>query len=327
MTKRIFSMLLIFVLLLTMIPAIAPEVDAAVTELYWPVPGYAVNKSRLYKKGSHEAIDISTGSSKKSIKGAYIIAATGGKVVRVSNCSINHAGKTKCSCCKGKGYYGSAECCGSGTGVVIQSGGYLYSYAHMIPGSIPANVKVGATVQAGQIIGQVGDSGNAYGAHLHFSIATGKKFLDGRIDPLDTKKFTYIQTTGPVGVQYASISTKYVDAGVQVTLKSATAGATIKYTTNGQDPYKNGKTYTGPFTVSSSCTVRTVAVKDGKVSPEFSKQVTLNKSTTPVITVQTAASGFSVTIKAEDKATIYYTLNGTNPTTSSTKYTGPFTVT
>ncbi len=48
-------------------------------------------------------------------------------------------------------------------------GGYYALYAHMIPGSL--RVKAGDRVKAGQVLGQLGNSGNSTGPHLHFHIS------------------------------------------------------------------------------------------------------------------------------------------------------------
>lgn len=51
-------------------------------------------------------------------------------------------------------------------------------YAHMLYGSM--QVKAGDVVEAGTVLGHVGDTGLSYGAHLHFEV-----FVNGaRIDPL-----------------------------------------------------------------------------------------------------------------------------------------------
>lgn len=53
------------------------------------------------------------------------------------------------------------------------------SYAHMQAGSM--NLSIGDTVTRGQVIGRVGNTGQSFGAHLHFVIQTA----DGTfIDPL-----------------------------------------------------------------------------------------------------------------------------------------------
>lgn len=49
-------------------------------------------------------------------------------------------------------------------------------YAHMIYGSSP--LKVGDVVKVGDFIGLVGDTGNSYGAHLHFELHVDKVPVD-----------------------------------------------------------------------------------------------------------------------------------------------------
>ena len=118
-------------------------------------------------------------------------------------------------------------------------------------------------------------------------------------------------------------------AAQNVKISDATSGATIYYTIDGG---ASSTKYTGPITVSTSETIDAVAVtatlplsqpavanyQIGTVAatPEFSPPpgtYTLAQS----VTITDAAPG----------ATIYYTTNGTTPTTSSTKYTGPISVT
>ena len=59
-------------------------------------------------------------------------------------------------------------------GVVFRS-----SYAHMESGSM--TLAMGDTVERGQVIGRVGNTGQSYGAHLHFTIQTETGTF---IDPL-----------------------------------------------------------------------------------------------------------------------------------------------
>jgi len=48
-----------------------------------------------------------------------------------------------------------------------------------------------------------------------------------------------------------------------VALASATAGATIRYTTNGSDPTASSPVYSAPFTLSATATVKAQAVASG----------------------------------------------------------------
>ncbi|WP_424937403.1 MULTISPECIES: M23 family metallopeptidase [Bacteria] len=55
----------------------------------------------------------------------------------------------------------------------------LTRYGHMVYGS--RVVQVGDTVAAGQVIGQVGNTGNSYGAHLHFEVHIGGGIVDPQV--------------------------------------------------------------------------------------------------------------------------------------------------
>lgn len=59
---------------------------------------------------------------------------------------------------------------------IKHSGGYSTLYAHL-PTSAPL-VKVGDKVKAGQLIGYMGNTGNAQGIHLHFELRFNGKIID-----------------------------------------------------------------------------------------------------------------------------------------------------
>lgn len=62
--------------------------------------------------------------------------------------------------------------------IVISHGdGTMTLYAHMLAGS--RKVSVGSTVSQGQVIGQIGSTGNSTGPHLHFEVWVGGK----RVNP------------------------------------------------------------------------------------------------------------------------------------------------
>jgi murein DD-endopeptidase MepM/ murein hydrolase activator NlpD len=59
-----------------------------------------------------------------------------------------------------------------------------YVFMHLRSGSIP--VREGQTVRTGQRIGEVGNTGRSFGAHLHFEVWTGSGWFSGGrpVDPL-----------------------------------------------------------------------------------------------------------------------------------------------
>src|SRR5438132_4470294 len=120
-------------------------------------------------------------------------------------------------------------------------------------------------------------------------------------------------------------------AAQQVTIATATAGATIYYTTNGTTPTTSSTVYTGPITVSTSETVEAIAAESGFFNSNVSTAAyTITPpAATPVITPGTGTFTTAQTVTITDGTTgakIYYTLGGSQPTTTATQYTASFTV-
>jgi murein DD-endopeptidase MepM/ murein hydrolase activator NlpD len=83
----------------------------------------------------------------------------------------------------------------AGNYVVIQhDDGRSTAYMHM---RLPSDLQAGDDVQAGQIIGQVGETGRASGCHLHFELWTAPGWYRGGhpTDPLPTLR--YLDTRRP----------------------------------------------------------------------------------------------------------------------------------
>jgi hypothetical protein len=119
-----------------------------------------------------------------------------------------------------------------------------------------------------------------------------------------------------------------------VTISDATAGATIYYTTNGTGPTSSSATYTSPIAVNTTQTVKAIAIKTG-MTTSAEGQATYTIAMNPIVIATptfspgtgTYSSAQTVTISdATTGATIYYTTNGTGPTSSSARYTSPITV-
>lgn len=164
-----------------------------------------------------------------------------------------------------------------------------------------------------------------------YNIATGA--LTPRLDPLTIGAVD--QGAGSVGVAATPIFTPgsgTYSSAQTVTITSATAGAKIYYTTDGSTPTTSSTQYTGPITVSTSETVAAIAVATGYLNSapgSATYVITLGKVATPTFNppAGTYNTAQTVTIStATAGATIYYTTNGTTPTTSSPVYTGPITV-
>ena len=116
-------------------------------------------------------------------------------------------------------------------------------------------------------------------------------------------------------------------------LGDITLGATIYYTIDGSIPTTSSLPYTGPIALSTNTTVIAMAAGGGFGASALSRGVyTFNLPVTaaptfsplPIGTFSTAQS-----VKLSDTtsgATIYYTTDGSTPTTASTQYTSPIAV-
>ena len=120
---------------------------------------------------------------------------------------------------------------------------------------------------------------------------------------------------------------------VEVSLKSATAGAEIHYTTDGSVPTALSAVYGDKLIVlTASATIKAIAVKDGYVSSEVA-EATYEKMDTvakPEFTPGSEEFVQAVTVEIScltAGAGIYYTLDGSAPTVNSQRYDAPIEIT
>lgn len=121
-------------------------------------------------------------------------------------------------------------------------------------------------------------------------------------------------------------------SNTSVTVECETSGTEIYYTTDGSSPDTSAtkiKYNNTAFTLTESTTVRAVAIKGGRKSSFAQKNFVKTAAVTkPVIGGQMRfKDSTSVTITCDTSdAAIYYTLNGSTPNASGTKYTGSITL-
>jgi hypothetical protein len=118
-----------------------------------------------------------------------------------------------------------------------------------------------------------------------------------------------------------------------VTITDAIAGATIYYTTDGSMPTSNSPVYssTNPPVVSSTETITAIASPNGYVqSPPSSETYTLaTAAANPAFSLAPGTYTGARTLTITDSSpspTIYYTFDGSTPTTSSAVYSNPLVV-
>ncbi len=109
-------------------------------------------------------------------------------------------------------------------------------------------------------------------------------------------------------------------------------GTTIYYTTDGTVPLRTSPIYTAPITITTSTSFQAIGVVPGMPQSDIAyAQYSINLPTAPPPqfspTPSTYASPQSVTLSNTAHLAMYYTLDGSTPTTSSTPYASPISVT
>ena len=143
---------------------------------------------------------------------------------------------------------------------------------------------------------------------------------------------TTCSTVPVVATPTFSVPSGSYSATQTVSISDNTAGATIYYTTNGTSPTTSSPMYTGAITVSSSETLEAIATVSGYANSAVATAtytINLSQTATPTFSPGAGTYTSAQTVTISDSAsgsTIYYTTNGTTPTTSSSVYGTPITV-
>jgi hypothetical protein len=158
------------------------------------------------------------------------------------------------------------------------------------------------------------------------AIAIASGYLDSNVT---TDTYTHITqaampTFSPAPGTYSSAQ--------QVTIKSTTSGATIYYTTDDSTPTTSSAKYTGPVSISTTTTLKAIATATNFSTSAVASGVYTTQTETaarpsfsPAPGTYTGSINVSI-FSTTAGATMYYTTDGTTPTTASNKYTSPFTV-
>jgi beta-glucanase (GH16 family) len=140
----------------------------------------------------------------------------------------------------------------------------------------------------------------------------------------------YTITAPPAATPTFSPAPGAYSSAQNVALSDSTAGAAIYYTTNGTTPTTGSNLYSSPIAVSSTTTIEAIAAASGYSNSAVAKGVytiTL-PAAAPTVATAPAQNGAEIVSLATTTAgaTIYYTLDGSTPTTSSEQYLAQFLV-
>ena len=124
----------------------------------------------------------------------------------------------------------------------------------------------------------------------------------------------------PVGCATPVITYDYTTSNVSISC--TTPNSTIYYTTNGSTPTTSSTAYGGSFSIAGPTTVKAIATHTTMPSSAVAELAVI-QVVTP--TIQNNGSNAISLTTTTPGATIYYTTDGSTPTTSSTEYTGPLT--
>ena len=137
-----------------------------------------------------------------------------------------------------------------------------------------------------------------------------------------TSTFTFIPTVETPTFSPAAMT--FATDTLSVSLSCATAGATIRYTTNGSEPTASSAQYTGAITLNATTTIKAKAFKANCVD-SATASATFTQAARAATPTATADAGYRNTLVdlASDVpgAEIHYTTNGTVPTAESPVYT------
>jgi hypothetical protein len=152
----------------------------------------------------------------------------------------------------------------------------------------------------------------------------------------DTATATYTITIPPPKVATPTFSppSGTYPSGQSVTITCSTSGATIRFTSDGSEPTSSSEIYSDITLVAGTVTFKAKAFKSGMTASDTASATYSVESTPGVVATPAFSPGAgsysgsqSITITCGTSgATIRYTLDGSEPSSSSAVYSGPISV-
>ena len=141
------------------------------------------------------------------------------------------------------------------------------------------------------------------------------------------KPTTFKAIVGKVGYAPSTVTTRdvikvvtptiYDNGNVAIAITTATTGASIYYTTDGSTPTRSSSIYSAPLTNMEGKTIKAFAVKANNFDSDVATFGPVSFSCAQPIIRRTGADKFTITCsKPQSGVTIYYTTNGSTPSTS-----------
>ena len=160
--------------------------------------------------------------------------------------------------------------------------------------------------------------------YLKFVVTVGSSTTGNRDANIDNITIEETAGTPTCATPTFSPAAGTYDQAQNVSISCATEGATIHYTTNGNDPTESSSTYSSAISVTSTTTIKAKAFKSGYTESSVASATYTLQCTAP--TFDNAAGtycGASLNVKVSNynsNYTYYYTTNGNDPTNASTAY-------
>jgi len=144
---------------------------------------------------------------------------------------------------------------------------------------------------------------------------------------LESKTWTYFQDVIAVTITATPGDSTHFDLDTTVSLLANPADASIHYTLDGTLPTTGSPLYTGPITIKQNTLLRVMAYKAGYIGSYGSWSYICDLLASWIIANPGDSTSFtdSLHVKFTTNAdTVYYTTDGSDPSTSGTLYTGVF---